>query len=63
MPQPTGPGILTLDQQHAAFVANRFLAMPIAGTIAWTGIGIAGALLPLQGAAWAVFIGTGMTDD
>jgi hypothetical protein len=33
--------------------------MPIAGTIAWTAIGIAGATLSLEAAAWAVFIGTG----
>jgi ethanolamine transporter EutH len=51
---------LSLDQQHAAFVRHKFLAMPIAGTIAWTAIGIAGALLPLGAAAWALFIGTGM---
>lgn len=51
---------LPLDQQHAAFVRHKFLAMPIAGTIAWTGIGMAGALLPLEAAAWALFIGTGM---
>ena len=51
---------LPLDQQHAAFVRHKFLAMPIAGTIAWAGIGIAGALLPLEAAAWALFIGTGM---
>gem|GEM_PF-565729 len=34
--------------------------MPIAGAIAWTAIGIAGALLPIPLAAWALFIGTGM---
>jgi hypothetical protein len=50
---------LPLDDQHAAFVRSPFLAMPIAGTIAWTAIGIAGATLPLEWAAWAVFIGTG----
>jgi hypothetical protein len=49
----------SLDQQYAAFVNNKFLAMPIAGTVAWTGIGIAGATLPLESAAWAIFIGTG----
>lgn len=51
---------LSLDQQHAAFVRHKFLAMPIAGAIAWTAIGIAGALLPLGAAAWALFVGTGM---
>ena len=34
--------------------------MPIAGTIAWTAIGIAGLLLPQALAAWVLFIGTGM---
>ena len=51
---------LSLDRQHAAFLRHKFLAMPIAGTIAWTAIGIAGAVLPLGAAAWALFIGTGM---
>jgi hypothetical protein len=50
----------SLDEQHAAFLRTKFLAMPIAGTIAWTGIGIAGALLSLEGAVWATFIGTGL---
>lgn len=54
------PPSVSLDAQHAAFLDNRFLAMPIAGALAWTGIGIAGALLPLRLAAWAVFLGTGM---
>jgi hypothetical protein len=51
---------VSLDAQHAAFLDNRFLAMPIAGAIAWTAIGLAGALLPLGLAVWAVFLGTGM---
>lgn len=51
---------LSLDEQHDAFVHNRFLAMPIAGAIAWTGIGIAGATFSLAGAVWAIWIGTGM---
>ena len=51
----------SLDQQHAAFVRQRFLAMPIAGTIAWAGIGVASLVLPSDVArAWSVFIGTGM---
>lgn len=51
----------TLDEQRAEFAGNRFLAMPIAGAIAWAGIGIAGAFLPLGWAVWALFIGTGVT--
>ncbi len=50
----------SLDAQYAAFLDSRMLAMPIAGAIAWTGIGIAGYLLPLNLAVWAVFIGAGM---
>ena len=50
----------TLEEQRAYFSRSPFLAMPIAGTIAWTGIGIAGAILPVHLAAWALFIGTGM---
>jgi hypothetical protein len=33
--------------------------MPIAGTIAWAAIGVCGAFLPVDLAAWALFIGTG----
>ncbi|MCU0648480.1 MAG: hypothetical protein MUF00_10825 [Gemmatimonadaceae bacterium] len=50
---------LPLDEQLAAFQRSRFLAMPIAGAIAWTAIGIAGFLLPLREAIWALFLGTG----
>ena len=51
----------SLDQQHAAFVRQRFLAMPIAGTIAWAAIGAASLILQSDMArAWSVFIGTGM---
>jgi hypothetical protein len=55
-PQPSS----SLDAQHAAFLDNKFLAMPIAGAVAWTAIGIAGAVLPLYLAVWAVWLGTGM---
>ena len=49
----------TLDEQRAEFSRNRFLAMPIAGAMAWTVIGIAGAFLPVTQAALALFFGTG----
>jgi hypothetical protein len=51
---------LSLDEHRADFARSPFLAMPIAGAIAWTAIGIAGWLLPTHLAAWALFIGTGM---
>lgn len=49
-----------LDEQLAVFRYNRFLTMPITGTIVWIGIGIAGALLPTHQAVLATYIGTGM---
>jgi len=57
MAQPT---TFTLEEHRAYFARSPFLAMPIAGTIAWTAIGIAGLLLPVNLAAWALFIGTGV---
>jgi hypothetical protein len=56
---PVDHSRFTLDEQHAAFMRAPFLAMPIAGTIAWALIGVAGALLPLDLASWAIFIFTG----
>jgi hypothetical protein len=49
----------TLEEQRAAFASSRFLAMPIAGAIAWTVIGICGSFLPVGLAAWVLFICTG----
>jgi hypothetical protein len=49
----------SLDEHRAYFARSPFLAMPIAGAIAWTAIGIAGFLLPVELASWALFIGTG----
>jgi hypothetical protein len=49
----------SLDEQRAEFARRRFLAMPLAGLIMWTLIGIAGAVLPPILAVWALFIGAG----
>ena len=51
--------VRTLEDQRAEFARGLGIAMPVAGTIAWTLIGIAGAFLPTILAAWALFIGTG----
>jgi hypothetical protein len=51
----------SLDAQRREFASRRFLAMPLAGTIAWTAAGVAGAALPPVGASWALFIATGST--
>lgn len=49
----------SLDEQRAEFARRRGLAMPLAGLIVWTLIGIAGAFLPPILAVWSLFIGTG----
>lgn len=49
----------TLQDLRAEFGRSRFLAMPIAGTIAWAAVGVLGAVLPVMAASWALFICTG----
>jgi ethanolamine transporter EutH len=51
----------TLSDLRAEFGRGRFLAMPIAGAIAWTAAGVLGALLPTGAAALAMFFCIGMT--
>jgi hypothetical protein len=48
------------EEQRLEFSQSRFLAMPMAGTIAWTIIGVASAFVPIWLAVWILFIGTGM---
>ena len=51
----------TLDELRADFGRSRFLAMPIAGTIAWTVAGVLGALIDHVGyASYALFLCTGL---
>lgn len=50
----------SLEEQRRSFSRSRFLSMPIAGTIAWAIIGIVSPFVPLELAAWVLFIGTGM---
>ncbi|HJS18803.1 MAG TPA: hypothetical protein VJ785_08640 [Anaerolineales bacterium] len=52
--------VRSLDEQRLEFSQSRFLAMPIAGMIAWTIIGISGVFVPVGLAAWILFICTGM---
>src|SRR2546423_846341 len=42
----------SLDEQRAEYARRRGLAMPLAGSIVWTLIGIAGAFLPPILAVW-----------
>lgn len=50
---------LSLDQQREIFSQRRFLATPLAGTIAWTIAGFAGHFLSEFHAVLTLFIATG----
>jgi hypothetical protein len=50
----------SLDAQRAEFSARPLIATPIAGTIAWAIVGIAGIILPTRAASFVLFIATGM---
>ncbi len=49
----------TLDEQREEYARSRFLAMPLAGAIAWTAVGVAGLFLKPEMAALALFVATG----
>jgi len=49
----------SLEEQRAEYARRRGVAMPLAGSIVWTLIGIAWAFLPPILAVWSMFIGTG----
>lgn len=59
MSAPQLQNLRSLDEQRTEFASRRGLAMPLAGAIVWTLIGIAGAFLPPILAVWSLFIGTG----
>ena len=51
-------GTRSLDEQRREFAARRFLAMPLAGAMAWAVVALGGLLAPRQ--AWLIlFIATG----
>ena len=49
----------SLDEQRREFVQRRGLAMPLAGAVAWTIVGVAGAFLPPGLEVWVLFGATG----
>jgi hypothetical protein len=51
----------TLDAQREAFARRRFLAMPLAGILAWTVIGLTGAFASTAVATLVLYIATGST--
>src|ERR1700761_2312896 len=59
MSDPHSQRLRSLDEQRAEYVRRRGLAMPLAGLIIWSLIGIAGAFLTPILAVWSLFIGTG----
>lgn len=50
----------SLEEQRLEFSRSRFLAVPIAGTMAWTIIGPTSPFVPVGIAAWILFICTGV---
>lgn len=49
----------TLEEQRIEFANGKFIATPLAGLIAWSIVGIAGLVLPMQTTVWVLFIATG----
>ncbi len=49
-----------LEVQREEFARARGLAMPLAGTLVWAGVGVAGCFLPTTTMLWVLVIATGM---
>jgi hypothetical protein len=49
----------SLDEQRREFARRRFLAMPLAGLIAWSVVGVCGLTLTTVPATWVLFGATG----
>ncbi len=53
------PTLRTLDEQRHEFAGRRFLAMPLAGLVAWSVVGVGGVFLTPGPAVWVLFGATG----
>ena len=53
------PAIRTLEEQRREFALRRGVAMPLAGMVAWSIVGLAGVFLPPAPAVWVLFGATG----
>ncbi len=51
----------TLEEQRIEYTNRKFLAMPLAGLIIWSIIGVLGVFFGVNVSVWAIFIGTGIT--
>ncbi|GFD84712.1 DUF7010 family protein [Alteromonas marina] len=49
----------TLEQQRESFKQNRFIAMPLAGTIVWATLGASAPFVSELTITWMLYIGTG----
>ena len=49
----------SLEQQRETFKQNRFLAMPLAGTLAWSCIGVIAIFASIETIIWSIWIGCG----
>ena len=50
---------LSLEEQREDFKKNRFIAMPLAGTIVWALLGISAPFVSELTITWMLYIGTG----
>ena len=51
--------LLSLEEQREDFKKNRFIAMPLAGTIVWALLGISAPFVSELTITWMLYIGTG----
>ncbi|MCV2352673.1 hypothetical protein LNV09_00710 [Paucibacter sp. B2R-40] len=58
-PQVVSSSPLTLEQQRQEYASRRFLAMPLAGTLAWSLIGLVGWLGTPYQAVMTLYFGAG----
>lgn len=50
---------LSLEQQRENFKRNRFIAMPLAGTLIWALLGLSAPFVSELAITWMLYIGTG----
>jgi hypothetical protein len=53
------PALPTLEEQRREFASRRGIAMPLAGMVAWSVVGVAGVFLPPGPEVWVLFGATG----
>ena len=56
---PVQNASIPLEQQREDFKTNRFIAMPLAGTVVWALLGISAPFVSELTITWLLYIGTG----